>query len=69
MLKKKDSNLRYAFENVIKIFSLERICVYMLTFIFYYHKSKLQFYNDFDNVSKLNVDMHINAFKRKRLLK
>ena len=69
MLREKDLNQRYAPENVIEISSLEGIYVHMSTFVFYYYKNKLQFYNDLDNVSKLNVDMQVNVFKKKRSFK
>ena len=37
----------------------------MSAFIFYYYKGKLHFYNDSDDISELNVDVYIKAFKRK----
>ena len=69
MLREKGLNQRYAPENVIEISSLEGIYVHMSTFVSYYYKNKLQFYNDLDNVSKLNVDMQVNVFKKKRSFK
>lgn len=56
-LREKGSDLRYTPKNIIKILSLKKIILYISTFVSYYYKGDLYFYNDLDDVLKLNVDV------------
>lgn len=57
---------RYAPENVCEIPPLEGVVLHMSAFVSYYHKGKLTFYNDPNDVPELDVNVQVDAPKRAR---
>ena len=66
VLREEGPDQRYAPENVAEIPPLEGVTLHMSAFVSYYHKGKLQFYNDPNDVPELHIDVHVDAPKRKR---
>ncbi len=61
VLREEGPDQRYAPENVAEIPPLEGVCVHMSAFVSYYHKGKLHFYNDSDDVAHTSHTELLNA--------
>lgn len=66
IFREKNFDKRYILENVIEISLLKKIILYISIFVFYYYKGSFIFYNNLDDISKLNVNIQIEIFKSKK---
>ena len=68
ILREEGQESRYAPENVAEIKPLEGVVLHMSAFVSYWHKGKLTFYNDPNDIPELDVNVNIQkpAAKKKR---
>ena len=62
----REEGTRYEPENVAEIPPLQGVILHMSAFVSYWHKGDLTFYNDPDDIPELDINVQINAPKKKR---
>ena len=66
ILREEGQESRYAPENVAEIKPLEGVVLHISAFVSYWHKGKLTFYNDPNDIPELNVNIDIQKPAKKR---